>query len=209
MTGAARARRLRYVTVDMLPLRSLLLALFFVSGSLAGYVFALRWASGASEELRRYLDGYLALGASRTLSAQVAAQTVICFFRSPVLSFLLGFASIGVIGLPVLCAIQGFILSFSLFAFAAALGRGGFAVLLALFAIRLLFVLPGTFLTATAALDKSRALALLSLGGGKRLAPVIYGADYWYRFAVLCVCLLIGSALELWLVPLLLARLIP
>ena len=98
------------------------------------------------------------------------------------------------------------LIMFSMFSFAAALGREGFALLIALFALRLLFVLPGTFLTAGAAMDKARLLFALSLGRGKRAAPVLYGADYWYRFAVTCVCLLIGSALELWLTPLLLTR---
>ena len=36
MTGSAKARKLRYVTVDILPLRSLLLALFLVFGIFAG-----------------------------------------------------------------------------------------------------------------------------------------------------------------------------
>ena len=121
------------------------------------------------------------------------------------LAFLLGFASIGLAALPLLLAAQGFLVSFSMFSFAAALGRESFVILPRLFAIRLLFVLPCTFLLGTAAFEKSRALALLSFGGGKRARPVAYGAAYWYRFAVCCVCLFIGSVLELWLVPRLLA----
>ena len=206
MTESARSRKLRYVTVDMVPLRSLVLALFLVSGVLAGYAAAQRCAAETGDELRRLLDGFLAAGASDGVTAETAARTLVCYFRAPVLAFLLGFASIGVIGLPLLLAAQGFVLSFSMVSFAAALGREGFAALIALFALRLLFVLPGTFLTANAAWDKARLLALLSLGRGKRAAPVRYGADYWYRFAVTCVCLLLGSALELWLAPLLLAR---
>ena len=206
MTGAAKARKLRYVTVDIVPLRSLLLALFLVLGILAGYILSGRWSGETDGELRRYLESYLAVTARPPVTATAAAQTLICFLRAPVLAFLLGFASIGVVGIPLLFAAQGFVLSFSLFSFAGAMGRGSFALLLALFAIRLLFVLPCTFLLGTAALDKSRALAVLSLGGGKRVRPVVYGAAYWYRFAACCVCLLIGSALELWLVPLFLAR---
>ncbi len=206
MTDSARSRKLRYVTVDMLPLRSLLLALFLVSGILVGYAFALRCAAGTADELRRLFDGYVA-GNGQEMTLETALRTVVCYLRAPVLAFLLGFASIGAIGLPLLLTAQGFVLSFSLFSFAAALGRDGFVLLLTLFALRLAFVLPATFLTAGAALDKARALLALSLGRGKRAAPVLYGADYWYRFAVTCVCLLIGSALELWLTPLLLARL--
>ena len=53
MTGVARSRKLRYVSVDMLPLRSLLLALFLVSGVLTGYAAALRCSAGTADELRQ------------------------------------------------------------------------------------------------------------------------------------------------------------
>lgn len=205
MTGMARTRKLRYVTVDILPMRSLLLALFLALGILCGYFFSARCAENTSEELRYYFDGYLSGAAERTLTAETVAQTLVCYFRASVIAFLLGFASIGVIALPLLFAAQGFALSFSLFSFAAALGRESFALLAGLFIIRLLFVLPCTFLLGTAAFETSRSLAALSLGGGKRLKPVSYGAPYWYRFAVCCICLLIGCALELWLVPLMLS----
>ncbi|MBE7007901.1 MAG: hypothetical protein E7422_01940 [Ruminococcaceae bacterium] len=205
MNGFARARKLRYVTVDILPLRSLLLALFLMCGIFAGYVVSGRLAGETGSELQRYFDGYLALAGERAGNVETAAQTVACFFRAPVLAFLFGFASIGVAMLPLLFAAQGFVLSFSLFSFAAAIGRESFLLLVALFAFRMLFVLPCTFVLGSAALEKSYALALLSVGGGKRTRPVVYGSPYWYRFAVCCVCLSVGSVLELWLVPLLLA----
>ena len=205
MTDSTRSRKLRYVTVDMVPLRSLVLALFLVSGVLTGYAAALRSTPGTADELRRLLDAFRSSDRAG-IDMAAALRTLVCYFRAPVLAFLLGFASIGVIALPLLLAAQGFVLSFSLISFAGALGREGFVLLLALFVLRLLFVLPGTFLTAGAAMDKARLLFAISLGRGKRAAPVLYGADYWYRFAVTCVCLLIGSALELWLTPLLLAR---
>lgn len=128
-------------------------------------------------------------------------ETLLCYFRAPVLAFLLGFASIGVIALPLLCACQGFLLSYSLFCFALSLGRGSFPLLLALFGIRLLAVLPCTLLLGNASLDKSRALLSLSLGGGGRGRAVSYGSAYWYRFGICCVCLLFAALLELWLVP--------
>lgn len=205
MTETARARRLRYVTVDIVPLRSLVLALFLVSGVLCGYLYAGRCSADMLDELRRYFDAYLSLATAGPLSGETLARTLVCFLRAPLLAFLLGFASIGVVGLPLLFAAQGFLLSFSLCCFAGAMGRESFALLIALFAIRLLFVVPCTFLLGTAALEKSRALALFSLGGGRRVRAVTYESPYWYRFAVCCVCLLIGCALELWLVPVFLA----
>lgn len=208
MSGLARAKKLRRVTAEWLPLRSVALALFLALGILCGYALSARCGTETGAELRRYLDGYLALAAKRAPDAGAALETLLCFFRAPLLAFLLGFASIGVLALPLLYAAQGFVLSFSLFAFAEALGRDGFALLPALFGIRLLFVLPCTFLLGCAAFEKSRELAALSLGGeGRRTRSVCYGPDYWYRLAACCVCLLLGSALELWLVPRLLGPL--
>ena len=128
-------------------------------------------------------------------------ETLLCYFRAPGIVFLLGFASIGIVAVPLVCACQGFLLSYSLFCFALSLGRGSFPLLLALFGIRLLAVLPCTLLLGNASLDKSRVLLSLSLGGGGRGRAVSYGSAYWYRFGICCVCLLFAALLELWLVP--------
>lgn len=206
MIGMIGTRKLRYVPVDNLPLRSLVLALFLVFGILLGYFFARGYGADTAQELHRYLDGCLSVSAWKKPTPGIAAQTVFCFLRATLLAFLFGFASIGVFALPLLFTVQGFVVSFSLVTYALALGQDSFALLPALFAIRLFFVLPATFLMGTAAIEKARVLAMLSLGRGKRSAPVIYGVAYFYRFAVCCICLLLGSALELWIVPLLLAR---
>lgn len=206
MTGAVKTRKLRYVTFDGASLRSLLLAQFLFLGILAGYGTAARCSAGGAEDLRRYLDSYLASSSAAALTVGTVLRTFFCFFRAPVLAFLLGFALLGVVGVPLLFAAQGFVLSFSLFTFAAALGRESFLLLPALFALRLAFVLPCTFLLGTAAWDKARSLAGCTFGGGKRIRPIVYGGAYWYRFFVCCVCLLTGSVLELLLVPVLLAR---
>lgn len=207
MARAAGMRKLRCVTLDLISLRSLLLSLFLLLGVLAGYALAGQTAAEGSDELRRYLDACLAQSAALPLSAGTVLRTVFCYYRAAVLAFLLGFSLIGVVGVPLLFAAQGLVLSFSLFTFAAAIGREAFLLLPALFALRLAFVLPCTFLLGTAAWDKARSLASLSFGGGKRIRPVVYGSAYWYRFFACCVCLLIGSALELLLVPPLLAHL--
>ena len=137
-----------------------------------------------------------------SLSVQALCETLVCYFRAPVIVFLLGFASIGVMLVPAVCAFQGFLLSFSLFSFSLALGRGNFPLLLALFGLRMLAVLPCILVLGAAAMEKSRALLLLSLGGGgKRTCAVTYGSAYWYRLGGCCVCLLLAALAELWLVP--------
>ena len=201
MTVMAKAKGT--VTMELLPLRSVLLASAISVGVLGGYIFSARCGEGMRPQLRQYFDAYQSLSAAAPLSPETVLRTLACYFRAPLLAFLLGFSSIGVLALPLLLSAQGFLLSFSLFSFAGMLGRDGFLLLAGLFGIRLLFVLPCTFVLGEAAFETSRTMAALALGGGKR--PVRYGAAWWYRFAVCCVFLLIGSVLELWLTPVMLA----
>ena len=197
--------RLPWRGLRMPSIATLALSVCFLLGVGLGGVVSSGCAETMGGELRRYLGDYLALRADSVLSAAVVWRTAVCFFRASAAVFLLGFASIGVALIPAVCAAQGFLYAYSLFCFASGLGRDGFFLLPALFAVRLLVVLPCTLTLGGAAWEKARALAALSVGSGKRVKPVAYGRAYWARFGISCVCLLAGTALELWLVPHILA----
>lgn len=202
MIGRARQGVRRGALMHRVSLPLAALAAFTVFGVIFGYVLALRASHCTGGELARYFAAFFSLGAQESFSARALCETLVCYFRAPVIVFLLGFASVGVALIPAVCAMQGFLLSFSLFSFSLALGRGDFPLLLALFALRLLVLLPCTLALGAAAIEKARALLLLSLGGGgKRARAVTYGGAYWYRFGVCCVCLLLAALAELWLVP--------
>lgn len=207
MTAFVGARKIRGVSREQLPLTMLLLAALLAAGTICGYLFAGNCAAETGGELGRYFEGYFSLSSRNSLSAAAMLRTLLCYFRAPLFAFLLGFASIGVVLIPLLCAFEGFLFSFSLFCFAAGLGEDGFFLLLALFAVRLLIVPPCTLLLGGAAWEASCSLAALSFGRGKRTKAVAYGGC-WPRFGVSCVCLCFGAALELWLVPQVLTRLL-
>ena len=206
MLSRTNRRDRRGALPQRVPVPMLVLSAFIVLGVILGYVFALRSLQSAGGELKQYFDAFLSGGVNRPFSVRALGETLLCYFRAPGIVFLLGFASIGIVAVPLVCACQGFLLSYSLFCFALSLGRGSFPLLLALFGIRLLAVLPCTLLLGNASLDKSRALLSLSLGGGGRGRAVSYGSAYWYRFGICCVCLLFAALLELWLVPQFLAQ---
>ena len=146
----------------------LALAAFFLLGAVLGGMVAARGASAMGGELRRYLEGYLALRIEGAPSSAAVWQTMVCFFRASAAVFLLGFASVGVALIPAVCAAQGFLYAYSLLCFASGLGQDGFFLLPVLFALRLMLVLPCTLLLGSAAWETSRGLAALSVGGGKR-----------------------------------------
>mgnify|MGYP004626778841 CR=1 FL=1 len=201
LLGRTIGRRRRAGLVQRVSLPLLVLSACIVLGVLCGYAAAAGAMQRTGDELSRYFSTYLSLGAQRSFQAAALADTFWCYFRAPLIVFLLGFASIGALLVPLVCALQSFLLSFSLFCFALSLGRVSFPLLLAMFGIRFLTVLPCMLALGTAAVEQSRPLLLLSLGTGGRVRPAFYCGGDWYRFGVCCVCLFIGSLLELWLVP--------
>ena len=190
--------------------RLVLLALFFFAGVLLGQVLASRVSAETGEELRQYLQGYMRLeGGSST---RTAVATAVVYFRYPVLAFLLGFSSIGVVLLPLTTAACGFFFSFSVCCFTATFGGGGVLLSLAVFGLRCLVTLPCYFLVASASWGAAVGLASGSVGSGRTGAPVVYGAAYWKRLGMCCLALLGGVCLDLmispWLTELVLEQLV-
>lgn len=181
------------------PLIQLLfLALFFFAGIVLGQVFSSRVPDAAGDELTRYLTTFLKLE-EKSLSPRAALSAAVLYYRYPLAAFLLGFASIGILLLPLTAGAFGFFLSFSVCCFTAAFGPDGVLLALAVFGLRCAVTLPCFFLLAVPSLERSAALACLSLGAGR--APVVYGREWWSRLAVAAGVLLAGMCAELMLTP--------
>lgn len=180
--------------------RLLFLALFFFAGVLLGQVFSSRVPDATGEELTRYLTDFLKLEGRGSVSPGAAASAAVLYFRYPLAAFLLGFASIGVLLLPLAAGAFGFFLSFSVCCFTAAFGSDGVLLALAVFGLRCAVTLPCFFLLAVPSLERSMALAWLSFGG-RRAAPVAYDREWWRRLGVVSGVLLAGMCAELMLAP--------
>ena len=187
--------------------RLLVLALFFFAGILLGQVFSSRVPDTTGDELARYLKDFLKVG-EEDLSPRAALSAAVLYFRYPLAAFLLGFASIGVLALPLVTGAFGGFLSFSVCCFAASFGPDGVLLALAVFGLRCAVTLPCYFLLAVPALERSAALACLSLGGGRRSAPVDYGRKWWSRLAVISGALAAGMCADLTLAPWVLRQLL-
>ena len=98
--------------------RLLVLALFFFAGILLGQVFSSRVPDTTGDELARYLKDFLKVG-EEDPSPRAALSAAVLYFRYPLAAFLLGFASIGVLALPLVTGAFGGFLSFSVCCFTA------------------------------------------------------------------------------------------
>ena len=188
--------------------RLLLLALFFLAGVILGQVLAGRVPAETGTELNRYLEDYVQLNGQTGRSATAALSAVVIYFRYPLLAFLLGFASIGVVLLPCVTVAYGFFLSFSVCCFTAAFGPDGVLLALAVFCLRCAVTLPCYFLLAVPSWGTSAALAAVSFGKGRRCAPVTYGRACWLRLGLSAAVLLAGVCVDLLLSPALLGMML-
>lgn len=196
-----KEKRLKSVVLSAGSLCTAVFSALFALGVAIGYCRALHFSAASQVELRHYFSHFSASRVQDVLSPDLVLRTLFAFFRAPLFAFLLGFASTGVVLLPLLCAAQGFLYSFSLFCCALAAGRESFAGILLLFLPRLLTLVPCTLLLCRAAFSNACALASFSTGKGKRVKGVRYGSPYFIRFALCCAVLLLGALLELWLAP--------
>lgn len=181
--------------------RLLFLALFFLSGVFLGQVLSGRVPDSTGDELGRYLTDYLRLGGETGRTTDTALSAVVIYFRYPLLAFLLGFTSLGVILLPCVTAAYGFFLSFSVCCFTAAFGADGVLLALAVFGLRCAVTMPCYFLLAVPSWGTSAALASFSFSRGRRAPPVFYDRGYWIRLGVAMAALLAGMCADLFLSP--------
>jgi stage II sporulation protein M len=182
-------------------LRLSVLALLFLAGVILGQVLSGRVPASTAQELERYLSGYVSLDRAQTMDRKLVLSTLLIYFRYPVLAFLLGFSSIGVLLLPVLSAVYGFFLSFSVCCFTASFGGEGVLLALAVFGLRCVVTLPCYFALAVPSLGHAVSLAALSFGNGRRVQPVHYGIPWWTRLGIVTAILLLGVLAALLLGP--------
>lgn len=193
-------RRIRWTAaargVDPALVRCALLGILFLAGAAVGQACA----SGADTEgLRAYLSDYCAAAEEGLLFSLGGALVLYGGWCGAAL--LLGFASVGAVLIPLLSALYGFLTMYSVSCFAAAFGRWGVGLALGAMGVRLLFTLPCFFALAGAAWPAAMELAALSLGRGRRSAPVLYGRRYALLFLLCAVILTAGILCERFLTP--------
>ena len=106
---------------------------------------------------------------------------------------LLGFTALGILGLPLLFSVRGFVLAFSIAAFVRMFGGTGGVLAFLLFGVSGLVSAPVFFILGVQSLGAAQALAVRFLGDGRR--NPIYGKTYWLRCgwcaAALCLCVIL------------------
>jgi hypothetical protein len=187
--------------------RRVLAGAFFLGG-LLGLFLARSVAGEGFAALSEYINGFMdALGGGR-VAAPTMPQALWSVLRWPLLTVLLSCTAAGLVGIPGLFALRGFLFSFCVAAFVRVLGKGGVVAALLLLGVEstlsipVLFVLgaQGMYFSAVRRERKGRR-------GEMRRAPPS-GAAFLHPANVVCLAVLLFCAVwETLFVPMLLTGL--
>ncbi len=160
-----------------------LLAVPFLLGGLFGCLLAGKTAGNGSQSLMEYLQSYLDLLRSGAAGTPGLLDTVWGIVRFPLCAVLLGFTVLGILGLPILFALRGFLLSFAIASFARMFGTEGVFLAFLLFGITGVIEIPAFFILGVQSATMSVRQLERKKSGGHR----ILGCDRHY-FLCLIIC---------------------
>ncbi len=161
----------------------------------------------SNAELREYLQRYTEIISRDSLTPVSFLRVFSVYFRYPMVAFCLGFCALGVFLLPVLSAVQGFFLSFSVACYAAAMGHKGIYLAFFAFGLRVLFTIPCLILLSVQAFNYANLQSCIFSGKEKR-ARRWPDKSYFILFGICTVALLLGTLLEITLIPHLFERIL-
>lgn len=169
------------------------LGVCFFSGGLAGCLLAGYVDGAGSESLLVYLNCFLQAAGAGAMEGPDLAYLAWSELRWPLLVLLLGFTALGLLALPLLFALRGFLLAFSIASFVRLLGREGCLLALSVFGVPGALAVPILFVLGVQSFSAARVLAGRVWGEGR--GPIPYGKRYVLRCgmcaAALCVCVLL------------------
>lgn len=122
---------------------------------MGGFFFSA--VAGERQELVDYLQRYFQVTGSGEGAAPSLLASAWELFRWPLAALLLGFTALGAVGLPVLMAARGFMLSFAAATFARLFGLPGLAASVTSFGLTVLIAVPVLFVVSQNAFCQSLA----------------------------------------------------
>ena len=136
------------------------LAVSFLLGALAGCLMSTFLSGDGLASLQSYLEAFLwEMDGAERLEGPALAGQLWSVLRWPLFALLLGFTALGVLGLPLLFAVRGFLLAYSIAAFVRAFGSAGCLLAFLVFGVGGAVSVPVLFVLGVQGLSASCRLA--------------------------------------------------
>lgn len=175
------------------------LSVSFLLGSLGGCLLAGSLSGDGTETLAAYIYNYLGAAQEGMTQLPGLLPAVWETVRWPLVTLLLGFSALGCLGLPVLFAVRGFLLAFTVSSFVRMFGAEGAALAFLLVGLTSLLALPVLFVMGVQSLQT--ALSLLDRILNKNKRPLVYRRFNLFQWGVCAGVLALCVLLEYIAVP--------
>ena len=193
-----RGKRLRMAAPSQTALAAGILGAAFLAGGVLGCVAAGWMDEPGARALGEYLTSYFGC-VLEGMPLPGFWSVVWEQFRFPLAAFILGFTAIGVVGLPALFGVRGFLFSFSAACFYRLLGAQGVLCAFCLFGLPAALWAPALFVLGSQGM--LGAYGMLRRGLGEGNWPLPYGPDYFVRCGLCAGAIALCVGLELFVVP--------
>jgi hypothetical protein len=169
------------------------LTVSFLLGGLIGCALAASVGGAGSERLSAYIQSYFAASEAGLANPPELLPLIWEVSRWPLMTLILGFTALGVIGVPVLFALRGFLFSFAVSAFVRMFGTSGEILAILIFGFTGLLEIPVLFVLGVQSLSSAWMLTGRALRFRMRVPAS--GQSYFLRCGicalVLAVCVLL------------------
>lgn len=199
-----RTSNLMFLSTDREKAALLLVSGGFLFGAVLGCLMAASVSGDGATVLADYIRSVVQGIQAGTQASPALFLTIWNVFRWPLLALLMSFSFLGIAGIPALCMIRGFLLSYCAAAFARMFGAPGVLLAFVLYGCSSLLSVPALFALGTQGV--SHGIELRQQMRGKKTAA------WWpdQRRALTCVVcmgvLAVCTALEMTVVPALVGK---
>lgn len=171
----------------------LILTVSFLLGGLVGCALAASVGGAGSESLSAYIRNYIAASEAGLTTPPELLPLIWEVCRWPLMTMILGFTAVGIVGVPVLFAVRGFLFSFAVSAFVRMFGTSGEILAVLIFGFTGLLEIPVLFVLGVQSLSTAWTLTGRAFHFRMHLPGI--GQSYILRCGicalVLAVCVLL------------------
>lgn len=144
--------------------------------------------------LTQYFSEYLSLEQGGSFIDPSFFSVLADTFKYPLAVFALGFSMLGIIGIPIIAGVKGYILAFSVSVMVRLYGGDGVLLALSLFAVGTLISIPCFLIMCAQAFRASCLLTYMVMKPGTRGSISIYNIKYFIS-CLICFGLLTAAAI--------------
>lgn len=177
------------------------LSAFFLCGAVAGCITAASVDSASGQNLSGYIGNYVKEIDSMPEYGLLLKNTLINYFKYPVIVFFLGFTALGVFCVPAAVCVRGFFISFSVTSIIRLFGYKGMILALAMFGFSSLISVSCLMIISSFALCAAMCFFRIMLGKKKYISGGILPSGFFIVSGICGAVLLVSAALDAYITP--------